>query len=155
MNLDVFAACAATASYRNAAAYGIVPFIFSCSRIIGTAAHEVNRASVFFGFSPDVLDYIAGHSLAVIIYFFQSLVKLTNGHISQGGIGIRCISAPIAVHFSIFTLGSHQYFIICTENFACVYILTGCKEYTYRIIHHIQVIIGNNFPIIRIGAICV
>ena len=85
MNLDVFAACATTAGYRNAAAHFMFAFILARCRVVSAAANEVDSTAIStaFRFSCrlDFFNRVAGYSFTVVIYLFQSLVELTNGHV--------------------------------------------------------------------------
>ena len=85
IDFDVFAIRTTTAGNRNATTYFVFAFILARCRVVLAAANEVDSAAIStaFRFSCrlDFFNRVAGYGFTVVIYLFQSLVELTNGHV--------------------------------------------------------------------------
>ena len=68
-------------SDRNTVAYGIFAFILARCRVVLAAANEVDSAAISLSCRLDFFNRVAGYGFTVVIYLFQSLVELTNGHV--------------------------------------------------------------------------
>ena len=72
-------------SDRNTVAYGIFTFILTRCRVVLAAANEIDSTAIStaFRFSCrlDFFNRVASYGFTVVIYLFQSLVELTNGHV--------------------------------------------------------------------------
>ena len=128
-------------------------FILARCRVVLAAANEVDGAAISLSCRLDFFNRVASYGFTVVVYLFQGLVELANGHVGQLGVRIRRIGAPVAVHRTRIGFGRHEYFIIGTENFTRIHFTTGREENTNFVIYDVEIVIGNNFSLIRICTI--
>ena len=85
IDFDVFAICTATTGNRNTATHFMFAFILARCRVVLAAANEIDSTAIStaFRFSCrlDFFNRVASYGFTVVIYLFQSLVELTNGHV--------------------------------------------------------------------------
>ena len=81
IDFDVFAICTATAGNRNAITYFMFAFILARCRVVLATANEIDSAAISLSCRLDFFNRVAGYGFTVVIYLFQSLVELTNGHV--------------------------------------------------------------------------
>ena len=85
IDFDVFAICTTTTSNRNATTYFVFAFILARCRVVLAAANEVdgaaNGAAISLSCRLDFFNRVASYGFTVVVYLFQCLVELTNGHV--------------------------------------------------------------------------
>ena len=142
------------AGNRNATTYFVFAFILTRCRVVLAAANEVNStATISLSCRLDFFNRVASYGFTVVIYLFQCLVELTNGHVRELGIRIRRIGAPVAVHRPRIGFSRHEYFIISPKDFTRIHFAAGREENTNFIIYYVEIVIGNDFSLVRISTI--
>ena len=81
IDFDVFAIRTATTGNRNTATHFMFAFILARCRVVLAAANEIDSAAISLSCRLDFFNRVAGYGFTVVIYLFQSLVELTNGHV--------------------------------------------------------------------------
>ena len=81
IDFDVFAIRTTMAGNRNATTYFMFAFILARCRVVLAAANEVDGAAISLSCRLNFFNRVTSYSFTVVIYLFQCLVELTNGHI--------------------------------------------------------------------------